>query len=472
MDLKHVDDSVDMVDAQTRAASQASSSSSSGTAAMSVPVPAAGIVVALPLADALRSAPKSHRKCALCGGYRSAGLKKVTRANAGLWSTMSGVRLLNGHFICAIHLNNDDMPVLALPAAPPYHHEVTMADLLESEGHLVRTVHDLWTRFPAHAPRPHFRSVHSPAGGPLLLPPPPPPAPQLQEGAEEFDFVGWTGLHRDNILLLAEMCPDVPIDDLVAALAYLRTGLAQHLLCWVLGCPSQQDLSRSIDNGRRALMKHVVPKFLSWEWSYAKSLEEDPLVLSAEPKSVTIVDTTTILTEASTFPELRARENSEYLQHQAVKFFVSITRSGRFIQLDGPYSPETSDSLILLEQLKPGSGFRKFLEQGFPSMDDEALGDDSTTRTVGADRGFLNAQEVLQELISKVWVSLEGDEAELATLLEALKVPRPATRSSPLSRASTVVSTSDQRLPKPATSSTSSSLSSLRFRSLPDVDEL
>jgi len=127
--------------------------------------------------------------------------------------------------------------------------------------------------------------------------------------------------------------------------------------------------------------------------------------------------TTNVLTQLSTIPDLRAREHSDYLQHQAVKFFVSISRSGRFIALDGPYAPETSDSLILLEQLKTGYPLRSFLEQGFPLVDES-----TESRLIAADRGFLNTDEVLRELVSLLWDSISGDESELANLLQFLAV--------------------------------------------------
>jgi len=134
---------------------------------------------------------------------------------------------------------------------------------------------------------------------------------------------------------------------------------------------------------------------------------------------VCLVDTTNVLTQLSTILDLRAREHSDYLQHQAVKFFaiVSISRSGRFIALDSPYAPETSDSLILLEQLKTGYPLRSFLEQGFPLVDES-----TESRLIAADRGFLNTDEVLRELVSLLWDSISGDESELANLLQFLAV--------------------------------------------------
>jgi len=128
------------------------------------------------------------------------------------------------------------------------------------------------------------------------------------------------------------------------------------LLKDILRRASQSSLSDSIQRGKNALLRDIVSKYLSGSFAYRKALEEDPNVIS-EASSLTLVDTTLVLSE---IPTLRWQQHSE----QATKYFVGITRSGRFIVIDGPYEPETSDALILLEQLKLNSPLS--LEQGFP----------------------------------------------------------------------------------------------------------
>jgi hypothetical protein len=221
----------------------------------------------------------------------------------------------------------------------------------------------------------------------------------------KFNYQTWCGLSEGQVSELQRMCPGSDMRSIVSALIYLHTGLTQERIADLLGMKSQQDASRSIDAGRRALVEYVVPRFLSWPFAFERSQQEDPEVVT-ESKCIVIVDTTLLKTNSTTIPKLRRQQRSEYIQHQSVKFFVAVTRSGRFVVLDGPYEAETSDSLILLEQLLPGMPLRTFIEKSFehqPNQPNDAEHKsepilDSTEPSVAADRGFLNAAEVLHAM--------------------------------------------------------------------------
>jgi len=229
--------------------SQAASSSAPGSSLASSPLSSSS---SAGTQAALVNVPLSHRKCALCGTYPDSGLKKATEENAGLWSAFCGLRLQQGHRLCASHLSSDDPPVPTqnLPAVSARNSgQPAITDLFICERHLVEAVRQL------HAALQSSRQV-------IIFP-----------RDDTFDCELWTGLSSDNLKFLHEQC-HVRFDDLVAALTYLRTGYSQQHLAAVLHVSSQQILSKMISAGREALMKDIVPKFTSWRYAYELSLRE------------------------------------------------------------------------------------------------------------------------------------------------------------------------------------------------------